>query len=214
MTFETIRKIISLPFYDKMNVAELWLYRLKGWVFYRRVFKSFGKKSAIYPPTLIGRPMFIHIGDRVTIREGVRLEAILLDPNTPPEIRIGNDVRLEEDVCIATVGKIYIHDNVCIAARSALLGTGHPFYDVKSPVKIGDRVEGEKCVIEIGEGSFLGLGSVIQMNVKLGKHVVVGSHSVVRRSVPDYCVVDGHPAAVVLAYDVEKDRWARPPRRS
>lgn len=214
MALKKLQSFLSLRFYDKLNLAERWLYRLKGMVVYRRIFKSFGKSSLIYPPMLIGRPMFIEIGDRVTIRKGVRLEAILLDPRNPPEIRIGNDVRIEEDVCIVTVGKIHIHDNVCIAARSALLGSGHPFFDITSPVKIGDRVEGERSVIEIGEGSFLGLGSIIQMNVKLGKHVVVATCSVVRRNVPDYSVVDGHPADVVLAYDPEKERWARPAVRS
>lgn len=214
MVFPKIGRFLSKPWYDKLKPIELQLYRLKVMLIYKWVFKSFGKRSVIYPPALIGSPRFIHVGDRVLIRKGVRLEAILLDPNNPPEIRIGNDVRIEEDVCIVTVGKIHIHDNVCMAARSALLGTSHPFFDVHSPTKIGDRVEGEKSFIEIGEGSLLGMGSIIQINVKLGKRVIVGSNSVVRRSVPDYCVVDGHPAAVVLSYNAEDDRWARHPKTS
>jgi acetyltransferase-like isoleucine patch superfamily enzyme len=68
-------------------------------------------------------------------------------------------------------------------------------------------------VTEIGEGSFLGAGSVIQMNVRLGKYVVVGANSVVKRSVPDYSVVEGHPAMVVLAYDPQEGRWKRPSKR-
>jgi UDP-3-O-[3-hydroxymyristoyl] glucosamine N-acyltransferase len=150
-----------------MNVAELWLYRIKGRVFYRQVLKTLGRKSAIYPPMLIGRPMFIHIGKRVTIRKGVRLEAFLRTRTTPLRSESAM-MSVFRKTYVSTVGKIYVHDNVCIAARSALLGTGHPFVDIKSPIKIGDRVEGERCIIEIGESSFLGLGSVIQMNVELG----------------------------------------------
>jgi acetyltransferase-like isoleucine patch superfamily enzyme len=74
-------------------------------------------------------------------------------------------------------------------------------------VKIGDRLTGERSLTEIGEGSFLGIGCVIQMNVRIGKHVVVGSNSVVKKSVPDFSVVEGNPAEVVMAYNQIEDRW-------
>jgi len=38
---------------------------------------------------------------------------------------------------------------------------------------------------------------------------VVGSNSVVKKSFPDDCVVDGNPAAVVLQYNAEEGRWKR-----
>jgi acetyltransferase-like isoleucine patch superfamily enzyme len=207
MISKKLRKFLSLPLYDKFNFAELMLYRLKGILFYRWVFKSFGRRSAIYPPMLIGRPEFIHIGEGVVIRSGVRLEAYLLDPNNPPEIRIGDNVSIEQDVHIVALGKIHIRDHATLAARSTLLCGGHPFFDIHGPVKISDRMEGENAFIEIGEGSMIGMGSVIQKNVKIGKHVVVGVNSVVNRSVPSHCIVSGHPAAVVLRYNAAEDRW-------
>jgi acetyltransferase-like isoleucine patch superfamily enzyme len=210
MVLKKIGRILSLPLYDQFNVVALWWYRAKGALIYRRVLGSFGKKSAIYPPMLISGAKFIHIGDRVVIRKGVRIEAIMLDPENPPEIHIGNNVNIEQDVHIVAMGKIHIHDNASITARSALLCGTHPFFDVHSAVKIGDRLAGERSVIEIGEGAFLGIGSIIQMNVRIGRHVVVGSGSVVKKSVPDYCVVDGNPAAVVLQHISEEDRWAPP----
>jgi len=210
MTWEKIRRALSLPLYDKWNLVELRLYRLKGLLLYRHIFKSFGKDSAIYCPMLIRLPKFIHIGDRVTIQKGVRLECVMVDPENPPEIHIGNNVNIEQYVHISAVGKIHIHDNVGIGAGSTLLCSEHPFLDVHDPVKISARIAGVNSVIEIGEGSLLGIGSVIQMNVRVGKHVVVGSNSVVKRNIPDYCVVDGHPAVVVMTYDPEKGRWVRP----
>jgi acetyltransferase-like isoleucine patch superfamily enzyme len=207
MTFKKLGRIISLPVYDQINLAALWWYRLKGFLFYRMFFSSFGSKSAIYPPMLISNPRFVHIGDRVVIRKGVRIEAVMSDPKYPPEIRIGNDVNIEQDVHIVAIGKLHIHDNVSITARSALLCGSHPFFDIHSPVKIGDRLTGERSLTEIGEGSFLGIGCVIQMNVRIGKHVVVGSNSVVKKSVPDFSVVEGNPAEVVMAYNQIEDRW-------
>ena len=184
-------------------------YRLRSAIVYRPVFKSFGKSSTIYPPSLIGSPRFIHIGERVLIRRGVRLEAVSVDPENPPEIIIGDDVRLEEDVYIVAAGKIHIYNNVCIGPRSALICATHPFFDVHDSVKIGDRVSGQNALIEIGDGSILGLGSIIHMNVTLGKNVVVGSSSVVKSSFPDNSVIDGHPATLVLSYNEEENRWQR-----
>ena len=203
----TLRRVASLPMYDQYNIALMWLFRLKGILIYRRVFKHFGRRSVIYSPMLIGGPRFISIGHNVIIRKGVRIEAILLDPENPPEIHIGDNVNIEQDVHIVALGKIWIHDNVSITARSSILGGTHPFFDVHDPVKIGERVAGEGSLTEIGEGSFLGIGSIIQMNVKLGKYVVVGSGSVVKKNVPDYCVVDGSPAVIVLRYDPDTNRW-------
>jgi acetyltransferase-like isoleucine patch superfamily enzyme len=210
-----LRKFIHSPFYDKVNRLELWLYQLKGALLYRRVFKFFGKKSAIYPATLIGRPNFIHIGERVLIRNGVRLEAVLLDPENPPEIYIGNNVTLEQDVHIVALGKVRIHDNATLAARVSLLCGNHPFFDIHGgPTKISDRLEGENSFIEIGAGTLVGVGSVIHMNVKIGAHVVVGANSVVKRSVPSYSAVDGNPAVVVLKYNAQDGRWERPTPRA
>lgn len=208
--FSKLRQIMGLPFYDQLNLLVLYCYRMKGMLLYRRVFGSFGRKSAIFTPALIGHPRFIHIGERVTIRRGVRLEAVPLDPENPPEIRIGDDVIIEQDVHIVAIGRIHIADRVTIAARSSLLCGAHPFFDVHSLVKIGDRLAGIGALLEIGEGSFLGIGSIVQMNVRIGKHVVVGSNSIVKKNVPDYRVVEGNPAIVVLQYDRENDRWQPP----
>ena len=203
-------RVLALPLCDQLNFAWLRYYRAKGWLLYRGIFASYGRGSAIYPPTLIGGARFIHIGERVIIRKGVRLEAVLLDPDRPPEIRIGYDVIIEQDAHIVTTGRILIGDRAGLGPRATILGASHPFFDVHSPVKIAGRFGGAGSSTEIGAGSLLGAGSVVQMNAKIGKHVVVGSGAVVRGRVPDYCVVEGNPAAVVLRHDAEHDRWQPP----
>jgi len=198
-----IRK--SLP--DKLNVMQSTFYRLKGILYYRRVFGSFGTGSVLYKPIMLSNPQFMHIGKNVVIRQGARLEAILLDPDNPPELFIGDNVNIEQHVHIVAIGKIHIKDNVSITARCSLLGGSHPFFDIESNIKIGDRLDGAKTTIEIGEGSFLGVNTVIMPQVKLGKQVVVGSSSVVKKSVPDYSVVDGNPATVRMKYDSVAGSW-------
>lgn len=51
--------------------------------------------------------------------------------------------------------------------------------------------------VSIGDGSYIGINSVIVGNVKIGKHCVIGANSVVTKDVPDYCVAVGCPARVI-----------------
>jgi acetyltransferase-like isoleucine patch superfamily enzyme len=163
---------------------------------------------------LIGNPKFIRIGKGVVIQEGVRLEAVIVDPANPPAIFIGDGVNIEQNVSISAVGKIYIGNHVGIGARSTIIGSSHPFFDVHDPTKISARIGGVGSVTEIGDYCFMGVNDVIQMNVKLGKYVVVGANTVVKSNVTDYSVVEGNPAAVILTYNKEEDRWVRPAKKS
>ena len=51
--------------------------------------------------------------------------------------------------------------------------------------------------VEVGEGSFIGLGAFIIQGVKIGKWCVIGAGSVVIRDVPDFSVVAGVPAKFI-----------------
>jgi acetyltransferase-like isoleucine patch superfamily enzyme len=85
---------------------------------------------------LLSNPQYMRIGSNVSIRKGARLEAIVLDPQKPPELHIGDNVNIEQDVQIVFVGKVRIADNVSITARCVLLCGTHPFLDVHDPVKM------------------------------------------------------------------------------
>jgi acetyltransferase-like isoleucine patch superfamily enzyme len=202
-----LRKFFKLPFHDKLNALYSAFCYLKGVLYYRRVFGSFGSGSVIYKPMFLSNPRFMHIGKNVFIRQGVRLEAVLVDPENPPELHIGDNVNIEQDVQIVFLGKVKIADNVSITARCSLVGGTHPFLDVHSPVRIGNRLSGVGSIVEIGEGSFIGIGSTISMNVRVGKYVVIGAQSVVKKSIPDFSVAFGNPAEVIMRYDAVDDAW-------
>jgi acetyltransferase-like isoleucine patch superfamily enzyme len=55
--------------------------------------------------------------------------------------------------------------------------------------------------IEIKDNSFIGVGSIIMPNVKIGPNSVVGAGSVVRTDVPENCVVAGNPARFICKTD-------------
>ena len=53
--------------------------------------------------------------------------------------------------------------------------------------------------VQIGEGSFIGAGSVVIPNIRIGKWSVIGAGSVVTRDIPDNVVVYGSPCKIVKA---------------
>lgn len=205
--FAVLRRFIGMRVPDKLSIPSRLLLRLKASLYYRHIFASFGRGSTLGKPVLLTNPHLIHIGDNVHIRQTVRLEAVACDATYTPEFRIGDNVNIEHFVQISSIGKLIIGSNVSIGSRTMILCGHHPFLDVKNPVKIGNRLGGKNAFIEIGEGTFIGSGVAIMQNVRIGKQVVIGANSVVKSNIPDYCVVDGNPAVVVMRYDEAQDSW-------
>ena len=54
--------------------------------------------------------------------------------------------------------------------------------------------------VVIGDGSWIGAGSVILPGARIGKHVAIGANSVVNGIIPDYSVAVGSPAKVIKQY--------------
>lgn len=51
--------------------------------------------------------------------------------------------------------------------------------------------------VEVGEGSFVGAGSVVIPKIKIGKWCTIGAGTVVIKDVPDYAVVVGNPGKII-----------------
>lgn len=202
-----VELIAKKPFYDYISLFGHLLYRLKAELFYRFVFKALGQRVKI-EKGWISHPQYIRIGNRVTIRRGTRLEAVVSDPTHPPEIRIGDDVNIEQDVHIVCHRRVIIGNNVSITGRCAIVDVTHPYEDLTAG-KIGDLIDSDDSFVEIGDGAFLGYGSIILPNVRVGRRAVIGANSVVTRDVPEFSVVAGAPARVIKAYSHESRRWVK-----
>ena len=195
----------SLP--EKVNALELAYYRLKGILYYRHVFASFGRGSVLYKPIILSNPRFMHIGRNVVIRQGARMEAIVTDADKPPELRIGDNVNIEQNVHIICHSNVVIGNDVSITGNCAIVDVTHPFKDVHDPVKIGHRIQKERSLVEIGDRSFLGFNAIVLPNVRIGRYCVIGAQSLVSRDVPDYSVAAGNPARILRRYDEVNDEW-------
>jgi acetyltransferase-like isoleucine patch superfamily enzyme len=195
------------PYLNQLHSLSTLYFKLKGIVFYRLVFQRFGSGSYIRNPLLILNSGCISIGDRVAIREGARLEVVRSNQNHAPQMIIENDTSIEQNVHIVCHCRVRIGSNVSITGNCAIVDIAHPFSDIRDPRKIGARIAEEESFVEIGDGSFIGFGSVILPNVKIGTHVVIGANSVVTRDIPDYSVAAGVPAVVLKRYDFERQLW-------
>lgn len=196
------------PLLNKLYILSTVYYKMKGVVLYRFLFKEFGKNSCIRRPLLIFNPGFITIGERVSVRDGVRLEIVRSGDGRLPSLSIGDDTNIEQNVHIVCHSHIRIGSKVSISANCCIVDVAHPFRDVQNSTKVGARIEDEDSFVEIGDGSFIGFGSVILPNVKIGRCSVVGANSVVAGDVPDYSVAAGAPAKVIKRYDWERQIWA------
>lgn len=170
---------------------------LKSKFYYPAIFAEFGSHSILAKPTLLVLPRHIHIGDNVVIRPGVRLEIVRDATGKSPMLCIGNNTGIEQNVHIVCHHRVVIGNDVSITANCAIVDTTHPFDDIRSSVKVGSLIKNDDAFVEIGDGTFLGFGSIVLPNVRIGKGCVIGANSVVTRDIPDYSVAAGAPARIL-----------------
>jgi acetyltransferase-like isoleucine patch superfamily enzyme len=202
-----LKVFLKKPFHDKLNALHGVLCQVKGVLYYRRIFGSFGRGSRLYKPMLVTNPRFVRIGHDVSIRQGARIEVILTNRRRTPLLLIGNNVNVEQNVHLVCHSKLIIGSDVSITGNCAIVDVTHPYLNVHDSVKIGARILDEDSFVEIGDGSFLGFGTLVMPNVRVGKYCVIGAHSVVTKDVPDYCVAAGNPAKILRRYDEAVGGW-------
>ncbi len=203
---ELLAMIISI-----LNRLSNLYYRWKTAMYYRPQFAAIGARSSIRKPILITNPRYISIGKNSGIRDGARLEVVLSNPKRVPALSIGDDTNIEQNVHIVCHNRVTIGSHVSVTGGCSIVDVSHPYIDIHDQAKIGDRILDEDSFVEIGDGSFIGMGTVILPNVRIGKYVIVGANSVVTKSIPDYCVTAGVPARVLKRYRHEENRWILEP---
>ena len=172
-----------------------------------RRFGRFGAGSVIcFPQVTIMNERYIHIGEGTMIGPYVALSAGMLpgqDCITDPVVSIGDRCLIGRGSGIVGHLSIEIGDDVWTGHHVYITDQNHGYEDLGLP--ISKQVMPEQPV-SIGDGSWLGHGTVVLPGVRIGRHVVVGANSVVTSDLPDNCVAAGVPARVIKQLSTESPR--------
>jgi acetyltransferase-like isoleucine patch superfamily enzyme len=204
---EKVRRSFNKQLPDQLRSLQVLRARIIAWVYYRHVFGSFGAGSVLERPTRLHNARNIYIGAGVLIGDRARLEAIYSTPDGAPSLIIEDLVVIENDVQLIAHCKVILRSGAGIGPRCVIMDASHPFMDVHDPRPIHRRLSTVPSFVEIGEGALIGAGTFILPNVRIGRGSVIGANSVVRKSVPNYCVASGNPAQILLRYDEVEERW-------
>ncbi len=164
----------------------------------------------MWKPTTIFNEQFISIGDNTLIGPGVALSAGMVPGQeciTNPVVTIGDRCLIGKGSGIVGHFSITIGNDVWTGHHVYLTDQNHGYEDVTRP--ISEQSQPERAV-SIGNGSWLGHGSIVLPGVTIGEHVVVGANSVVTKDIPSFSVAVGSPARVIRRY-VDGDGWVDVP---
>ena len=172
-----------------------------------RRFARFGEGSVIcFPPTTIFNESYIEIGSNTMIGPNVALSAGMVPGQkcvTSPVVRIGDRCLIGRGSGIVGHLAIDIGDDVWTGHHVYITDQNHGYLDVNLPISLQSQPERP---VTIGEGSWLGHGTVVLPGATIGRHVVIGANSVVTGEIPDYSVAVGAPARVIRRY-VDGSGW-------
>ena len=161
-------------------------------------FGAFGDGSVIcFPPTALVNERYIRIGRGTLIGPHVSLSAGMVPGQecvTDPVVRIGDRCLIGRGSGIVGHLSIEIGDDVWTGHHVYVTDQNHGYDDLDRPISV--QLMPERPV-RIGDGSWLGHGTVVLPGATIGRHVVIGANSVVRGEIPDFCIAAGNPAKVV-----------------
>jgi acetyltransferase-like isoleucine patch superfamily enzyme len=163
-----------------------------------RRFGAFGPGSVIcFPPTAIVNERYIRIGAGTVIGPHVSLSAGMVPGQqcvTDPVVRIGDRCLIGRGSGIVGHLSIELGDDVWTGHHVYITDQNHGYEDLDLPISVQAMPERP---VRIGDGSWLGHGTVVLPGATIGRHVVIGANSVVRGEIPDFCVAAGNPARII-----------------
>lgn len=141
----------------------------------------------------------IEIGEGVEFRSdktsnqiGLMRRCIVSTLSPEAQIVIGENCGLS-GVSIGAEKGIYIGANVMVGANSLITDTNwHNVHPEKRQLR--DPEPGE---VIIEDNVFIGYGSIILKNVRIGKNSVIGAGSVVTKNIPANVIAAGNPCRVI-----------------
>jgi acetyltransferase-like isoleucine patch superfamily enzyme len=147
-------------------------------------------------------PVSTQFDGRVEVAGRVRLELgercrfgrrVFLETCDGGAIRIGANVRLNSGAFIVSYEEVSIGADTLIGEYVSIRDADHGL-STDRPIRVQPH---SASPIHIGEGVWIGRGSVVLKGVTIGAGAVIAANSVVTRDVPPLAIVAGAPARVL-----------------
>lgn len=164
-------------------------------------------------PNIIRGRKFINFGVGLTTGINCRFDCFSGSNPSAKKLVFGRNVQLNDYVHIVAMDSVKIGDNVLMASHIFISDNSHGSYkgdenDTNPNIPPIQR-EYATAPVSIGDNTWIGEGVVIMPGVTIGKGCVIGAHSIVNKSIPDYSVAVGSPAKVVKKFNFETYKWQR-----
>ena len=150
----------------------------------------------------IENPQCVRIDDGAVLNDGCWLSVLTenRERNKPsvtlsPELTIGARTYVGRFGTIACIAKVSIGQDVLISDRVFIGDSAHGYERTDLPIH--EQYMVSRGAVEIGDGTWIGIGVSVLGNVKIGRNCVIGAGSVVTKDIPDYCVAAGVPAKIL-----------------
>lgn len=189
-------------FYKNWN---LWIFKING-VKFGKSLKVFNRLYLLKHPDAI-----IAIGDNFLFTSGESFNPLCRNirgtiylPENKSKLIIGNNVGISS-ACIWAKKSITIKDNVKIGGDCILMDTdAHNLdYLVRNSDEIDvngmaiDSITAKSAPIYIEDDVLIGTRCIVLKGVTIGARSIIGSGSVVTKSIPADCIAAGNPCKVI-----------------
>ncbi len=165
-------------------------------------FRSFGSGSAIcFPVAALFGERYITLGADCIIGPYVSLSAGVSPAHELGDrsvVTIGDRCLIGKGSGIVGHDHVEIGDDVFTGHHVYITDANHGYDDPSLPI---GRQFAPSRPVRIGDGSWLGHGTIVLPGATIGAHVVIGAGSVVTGDLPDFSVAVGNPARVVRRLD-------------
>ncbi len=152
-------------------------------------FARLGQGVVFEPGVLVFHPETIEIGDHVYVGHQTILKGY-----HSGRLVIGDGTWIGQQCFLHSAAAITIGQDVGIGPGVKVLTSAHRLDEVDKPI-LHSTVDFAPVVI--GDGSDIGVGTIVLPGVRIGRGAQVGAGAVVTEAIPDYAIAAGIPARVL-----------------
>ncbi|MFD2873854.1 acetyltransferase [Mucilaginibacter ximonensis] len=156
---------------------------------------------------------FIDFGNSLTTGKYCRFEALVkgIEKQDKHSLVFGSNVTINDSVHIGAMNSVIIGNDVLIASKVFISDHSHGDYKeigTDPSIPPAQRKEVAAAVV-IEDNVWIGEFVSILPGVTIGQGSIIGTMSVVNKSIPPFCIAVGAPARVIKKYNFDNKQWER-----